>query len=75
MKRFEYDITKHSEDEFEKIIYFCSATGECGLDEVPDKEIESLKRMFNQRGDQGWELIQFSSNKEGIMAFWKREAE
>jgi len=75
MKRFEYDITKHSEDEFGKIVYFCSETGECSLDEVPDKEIKSLKRMFDNRGASGWQLIQFSSNKEGILAFWKREVE
>jgi hypothetical protein len=75
MKRYEYDITKHSEGEFEKIIYFCSATGECSLDDVSDSAIESLKRMFNYRGDQGWELIQFSSGKEGLLAFWKRKIE
>jgi len=75
MKRFEYDVTKHSEDEFEKIIYFCSPSGECGLDEVPDRETESLKRMFDRRGEQGWELIQFSSGKQGLLAFWKREVE
>ena len=75
MKHFEYDVTKHSEDEFEKIIYFCSASGECGLDDVPDREAESLKRMFNQRGEQGWELIQFSPGKQGLLAFWKREVD
>lgn len=72
MKRFEYDITKHSDDEFEKIIYFCSATGECSLNDVSDSAVESLKRMFNNRGNSGWELIQFTSGKEGMLAFWKR---
>ena len=73
MKRFEYDITKHTEDEFEKIIYFCSANGECSLNDVSSNAMESMKRMFNNHGHNGWELVQFSSGKQGILAFWKRE--
>lgn len=75
MQRFEYEITKHTVEEFQKVIYFCSASGECSLDEVSDKEIDSLKRMFNSRGSQGWELIQLSSGPEGMLAFWKRAIE
>jgi len=74
MKSFEYEITKHPAENFEKVIYFCTKTGECTLDEVPVDQTEILGEMLNERGKQGWELVQISFGKEGLMAFWKREA-
>jgi len=37
-------------------------------------QTEILGEMLNERGKQGWELVQISFGKEGLMAFWKREA-
>ncbi len=72
MKKFEYKITKHSGEELRKTIYFCSDAGECGLEEIPNQEIDFLKRILDEQGNHGWELIQFIFGKNGIMAFWKR---
>jgi hypothetical protein len=72
MKRFEYEITKHSADTFNKVIYFCSEAGDCGLDEVSQDETRTLTSILNKRGQEGWELIQVSFGKDGLMAFWKR---
>jgi hypothetical protein len=43
MKRFEYKITKHSADTFDKIIYFCSKSGQCGIDEVSRDQTRILR--------------------------------
>ena len=75
MKRFEYDITKHTAEDLGRIVYFCSDSGECSADDVTDQEVDALKRIFNERGGQGWELIRLTTGKEGLMAFWKRGIE
>jgi len=72
MDRYEYEITKHGAEDLAKVIYFCNSSGECTLDEVPDTGIDTLKRIFNSRGDLGWELVQFTAGNEGIIACWKR---
>jgi len=73
MKGFEYEITKHPSEAFKQIIYFCTETGQCSLDEVPGDQTAILASMLNEKGKQGWELVQISFGKEGLMAFWKRE--
>ncbi len=73
MKRFEYEITRHQADTYKQVVYFCTETGECTLDEVPDEETKMLSQILNERGNQGWELIQVSFGKDGMMTFWKRK--
>lgn len=73
MKRFEYDITQHSGDTFDKVVYFCSETGECSLDEVSRDQTRVLADILNQRGKEGWELVQIAFGEDGVMAFWKRK--
>jgi hypothetical protein len=73
MGHFEYEITKHPAESFENVIYFCTETAECSLDEVPVDQTEILVSILNERGEQGWELVQIAFGKEGLMAFWKRK--
>ena len=73
MKRFDYDITKPSADAFDKVVYFCSETGECGLDEVSRDQTRILADILNQKGQEGWELVQVAFGQDGVMAFWKRK--
>ncbi|MBI4619484.1 MAG: DUF4177 domain-containing protein [Desulfobacterales bacterium] len=72
MKRFEYQITKHPAEAFKELVYFCSESAECNLEQVPTDQTKILQDILNERGRQGWELIQVSFGKDGIMAFWKR---
>jgi hypothetical protein len=72
MAGFEYDITKHPAETFNQLVYFCSESGECKLQELPSGQLGALKDVLNDRGAQGWELIQLSFGKDGIVAFWKR---
>ena len=73
MQRFEYAITKHEADQFKHVVYFCSEGGVCSLDEVPGDQIKMLAALLNEKGQEGWELIQISFGKGGVLAFWKRE--
>jgi hypothetical protein len=73
MKRFEYEISQHPGETFKQLVYFCTETAECSLEEVPRNQTGVLAEILNARGQQGWELIQVSFGKDGVMAFWKRK--
>ncbi len=75
MKIFEYEITTHAAEEFRQIVYFCTASGDCTLQDVHGHEIAILAEMLNQRGGEGWELVQMFFGKDGLMVFWKRGME
>lgn len=73
MKKFEYEITTHPAETFRHISFFCTEEGQCTLQDVPEEQIRTLAAILNTRGTQGWELMQISFGKGGIMAFWKRK--
>jgi hypothetical protein len=75
MLKFEYEITKHADADFKQFVYLCNAKGECSLDEIEEKDLESVEQLLNEMGRNGWELIQFSSGSDGLIAFWKRRIE
>ncbi|MBU2547343.1 MAG: hypothetical protein KKB20_02935 [Proteobacteria bacterium] len=73
MKKFEYEITTHMAEEFKKVAFYCSAAGDCNLEDVPSSQIEVLAAWMNERGLAGWELVQMAFSKDGMLAVWKRE--
>ena len=75
MKKFEYEITEHPSSEFQQLAYFCSADGECAIEQIPVDQIGKLRNILNEKGAKSWELIQLSFGKSGVIAYWKREAE
>ncbi len=72
MDRYEYEISTHAADTFSRLIYFCSEQGNCSLEGVPEEEPQILVDLLNERGLEGWELIQLLFGKDGVMACWKR---
>lgn len=73
MERFEYSITSHSAETFNRVVYFCSEKGDCGIHEVPEHEPQILVDILNERGLDGWELVQIMFGKGGLLACWKRK--
>ncbi len=73
MKKFEYDITKYPASEFTHLVYFCTDQGECKFDQIPEDQIRVLSEILNERGSQGWELVDLAFGNDGLVAFWKRE--
>jgi hypothetical protein len=72
MSRFEYEITKHSAEEFSRLVYFCTDKGECGIRDLPPDQLSVLGKIMNQRGAEGWEMIQVFFGKDGVVIFWKK---
>ncbi len=72
METYEYEISVHDSSEFSNIIYFCNEKAECSGDALTNEQ-QMLSRLFNERGVEGWELVQLVFGKDNIMAFWKRK--
>jgi hypothetical protein len=72
MSLFEYEITRHPAEAFREVVYFCSNDGSCNLEQISQDQIEKLESTLNERGKEGWELVQVSIGKNGILVFWKR---
>ncbi len=75
MQRFEYEITTHPADTFNELVFYCTQPGECSLDQIPHDQTKNVQGLLNERGWQGWELVQLSFGKDGVIAFWKRALE
>ena len=73
MKKFEYKITRHSAEEFSELVYFCSEKGDCAIEQVPHDQTETLQKILNAEGTEGWELVQISFGPGGIIVFWKKQ--
>ncbi|MCX5862953.1 MAG: hypothetical protein WCG29_11965 [Desulfomonile sp.] len=73
MERFEYDITSHSAETFNRVVYFCSEKGDCGIKGIPNHEPQILVDILNERGRHGWELVQIMFGKDGLLACWKHK--
>jgi len=69
---FEYDIAKIPAQAFEHLAFFCSEKGECALEDVPVDQTRRLTDMLNEKGADGWELVQLFFQESGVVAVWKR---
>ncbi|MGC9967912.1 MAG: hypothetical protein ABSE08_21225 [Syntrophobacteraceae bacterium] len=75
MDSFEYRVSLHPADVFKDIILFCSSDGSCDMEVVAFEQIKKMETLLNERGLEGWELVQASFGKEGVLVFWKRQIE
>ncbi|MBW2240025.1 MAG: DUF4177 domain-containing protein [Deltaproteobacteria bacterium] len=42
------------------------------MDEVSKNQTRILTTILNNQGREGWELVQISFGKDGVMVYWKR---
>ena len=72
MQQFKYRITKHPAETFNDLVYYCTESGECTVDQIPHDQTDILQDILNEEGSGGWELVQVSFGKQGLIAFWKQ---
>lgn len=87
MARWEYDITTHSAGEVLKVreelghppdphgpsVVYCDTEGECFFDEAPNPYVEAVVHILNQKGKEGWELVQMTFRENDFISVWRRE--
>lgn len=69
---FEYDIVKIPAQAFERLAFFCSEKGDCAIEDVPADQTRRLADMLNEKGADGWELVQLFFQESGLVAIWKQ---
>jgi hypothetical protein len=72
MKKFEYKITKHPAQAFTQLVYFCTEEGQCNVEQLPFDQLKAVENLLNERGSEGWEMVQVLFGKDGVVVFWKR---
>ncbi|MCP4624062.1 MAG: hypothetical protein GY850_11080 [bacterium] len=73
MKKFEYEMETYPPQTFLKQEFICGEDGSCTPGEVLDEEHTELLKRMNERGSQGWELVQIIFEKKVAAAVWKRK--
>ena len=75
MKKYEHDVTFHPAEDLGRSGFVCSEDGVCGAGGIDDSRTAPLKALLDERGGDGWELVQLTFGRAGALAFWKREYE
>ena len=70
---FEYTIIKIPAQAFENLAFFCSDKGDCALEDVPVDQTRLLTDILNEKGAEGWELVQLFFQEKGVVTVWKRK--
>ncbi|HOO56645.1 MAG TPA: hypothetical protein PLN69_07465 [bacterium] len=73
MKKFKYEVTTHKAEELDSLVYYCNEKGECELKDIVLDEVQFLETKLNERGREGWELVQTFIGKDGFVVIWKKE--
>ncbi|MFZ2447107.1 MAG: hypothetical protein WAW37_12175 [Syntrophobacteraceae bacterium] len=72
MELFEYRVTRHPAESFREMVYFCSQEGSCNMEMIGADQLKKMETILNEGGRQGWELVQATFGKDGVLVFWKR---
>lgn len=72
MQRFEYEVRQYPAEQFLELAYFCSEKGECSREQLTTDQIRKFQDLLNERGAEGWELVQVFFGQDGVVGLWKR---
>jgi hypothetical protein len=72
-KQFVYEVKKYPVTQFVRLAYFCTDEGECKLNELPSDQLNAFEALLNERGLNGWELVQAFFSDDGLVAVWKKD--
>ncbi len=73
MKGFEYDISTHHLARDNRMRIFCSEAGDCAVGQGIGSDSVAVVTVLNERGRNGWELVQIFFGGDGFICFWKRK--
>ena len=87
MVYWEYNITTHSASEVLKVreelgyppepagprIIYCDTEAQCFFDEAPNPYVEAIVHILNDKGKEGWSLVQIAFRESDFICVWRRE--
>ena len=84
MSQWEYAISTHPAAEIasalpdaggDREVVYCDSAGKCFFDEAPNPYVAAIVDILNQRGKDGWILVQVVLRRPDMICFWRREIE
>ncbi len=83
MEQWEHAITVHTIDEIltkrkelglqeEGRVLYCGPEGVCFFDQAPNPYLEAIVNVLNERGQEGWMLVQTVLRAKDMICFWRR---
>ena len=83
MKKWEYDVSFYSLEDLgismsdvdfpaDQVIS-CDIEGHCYFNDVVKVYLDVFRNTLNNRGAEGWELLQLEYHRGSLVCFWKRE--
>ena len=79
MTQWEYLITVHelpqSKMEGKENVIECDQAGRCFVHDTFQAGIGWLESLFQEKGREGWELVQFGYHNRELLCIWKRRKE
>lgn len=81
MIKWEYDITFHSLEELgidqaqflHDQVISCDPEGHCFFSDFLRPYMDAFQKILNERGFNGWELVQVGFHRGSLVCFWKRQ--
>jgi hypothetical protein len=87
MDRWEYQITTHSAGEVLRVreqlghppeeggpsVVYCDTEAVCFFDEAPNPYVDSIVYILNEKGKEGWDLVQTLFRQADFICIWRRE--
>ncbi len=88
MAHWEYDISTHTAEEVVRVreaqghpadpagptIVYCDTEAQCFFDEAPNPYVEAIVHILNEKGKEGWGLVQMAFRERDFVCVWRREA-
>ena len=71
-KKFTYEVSQYSTEQFVRLAYFCTEKGDCSLNEIPSEQTQAFQDLLNKRGSEGWEFVQTFFGSDGVIIVWKK---
>jgi hypothetical protein len=78
MGKWEYDISVYGIEGLEEAssdvtpVIACDPEGVCFFKDTHRPDIGALISVLNERGENGWELVEMVSSPGGLVCIWKR---
>lgn len=89
MPKWTHDISRHrleeilsameqrgySENAAASRVLFCDTEGGCYFDEAPDPVESTIRDILNERGQDGWELVQVIFREKEMLSIWRKQTD
>lgn len=86
MEHWEHAITVHTTSEIlakrkelglqdEERVLYCGPEGVCFFDQAPNPYLEAIVQVLDERGREGWMLVQTILRAQDMICFWRRPRE